>query len=455
MNIDPSIFKAYDIRGVVGESLTLESVRLIGKAIGSEAINRNNNPICVGRDGRLSGPEIVESLVDGLLSTGVEIIDIGRVTSPILYYATHELKTGNGIMVTGSHNPPDYNGFKIVIDGNALFGEQIQNILSRINQGEFKSGNGKLSQTSVNDEYVKRITTDIKIARPMKISIDCGNGVAGDFASDVYQELGITTSELYCEVDGTFPNHHPDPSKPENLQDLMQDLALTESEIGLAFDGDGDRLGVVTKQGQVIYSDKVLMLFADDLLSREKNAEIVYDVKCTGALSKWIKDRGGHPKMYKTGHSLIKAEMKRSNSLLGGEMSGHFFFLERWFGFDDGIYAGARLLEYLSHKDSISETFDQLPQTISTPEIQISCDEGENFKIIKKLQNQGIFPFAKEKIKIDGVRAEYSDGFGLARASNTTPTLVLRFEANSDIAIDKIVSEFRSELRAIDSNIDF
>ncbi len=453
MTLDSSIFKAYDIRGIVGSSLTIDGVKLIGKAIGSSA--KNGESICVGRDGRLSGPSIVSALIEGITSTGVDVINIGQVSSPALYFSTHELETRNGIMVTGSHNPPEYNGLKIVLNGRAIYGQEIQNLLKLIETENFDTGHGNVTNADINEQYVNRITSDIHLKRGMKVSIDCGNGVAGLYASDVFRSLGCDVSELYCKVDGNFPNHHPDPSKPENLKDLIKDVSEGESELGLAFDGDADRLGVVTKDGEIIYPDRLMMMFADDLLTRHQNAEIIYDVKCSRDLSKWIIERGGRPKMWKTGHSLIKAEMNLSKILLGGEMSGHFFFKERWFGFDDGIYAGARLLEYLSKQPSLEQTFQRLPKSISTPELQIQCAEGENFLITEELKKSDCFSSAEEKITMDGIRVEYRDGFGLARASNTTPTIVLRFEATTKQALERITGEFRKAIVKVAPHLAF
>ena len=444
MTINPSIFKAYDIRGIVDRTLTIEGVTLIGKAIGSQV--HNGKSVCVGRDGRLSGPAITKALIEGIASTGVDVIDIGQTSSPGLYFATHALKTGNGVMVTGSHNPPEYNGLKIVLDGHAIYGAQIRTLLNRINNKEFDIGDGCVTSENIGDRYIDRIQNDIQLSRPMKITIDCGNGVAGLFATEIFESIGCEVRELFCDVDGLFPNHHPDPSKPENLQDLINDVVNGDSELGLAFDGDADRLGVITKQGEIIYPDRLMMMFADDLLARHKSAEIIYDVKCSRDLGDWISQRGGKPKMWKTGHSLIKAEMKRSEILLGGEMSGHFFFKERWYGFDDGIYAGARLLEYLSKQLSVDSSFNELPKSISTPELQIQCQEGENFTLTEKLKTSSHFNSALQKITIDGIRVEYRSGFGLARASNTTPTIVLRFEADTQSGLTRIMTDFKNAL---------
>ena len=445
-SIPSEIFKAYDIRGVVGKTLTPDIAQAVGRAIGSQARERSQGKVCIGRDGRLSGPSLSQALARGLQSAGVDVIDIGRVTTPMLYFATHHLQTGSGVMVTGSHNPPDYNGLKMVIAGETLSGNAIQGLRQRIESGQLASGNGAYSQSEVAEAYLKRVTGDIKLKRKMRIAVDCGNGVPGAFAPDLFRRLGCEVEELFCEVDGTFPNHHPDPSQPENLQDLIAALKKGEAEIGLAFDGDGDRLGVVTKQGKVIFPDRQLMLFAADVLSRNPGAEILFDVKCTRNLAPWIRSHGGKPTMWKTGHSLIKAKMKETGSLLAGEMSGHIFFKERWYGFDDGAYAGARLLEILSGVADIRVALDSLPDSINTPELQIKLAEGENFALIEKLQKNARFPTAREIIKIDGLRVEYEDGFGLARSSNTTPVVVLRFEADNTAALRRIQEEFRAVL---------
>jgi phosphomannomutase / phosphoglucomutase len=441
------IFKAYDIRGIVGKTLTVEAVETIGRAIGTETRACGREAVCIGRDGRLSGPELAQALARGLQGAGIDVIDVGQVTTPMLYFAAHHFETGSGVMVTGSHNPPDYNGLKMMIAGNTLSGEQIQALRARIEKNDLATGSGGYEVRAIADTYIERITGDLELKRPMKIAIDCGNGVAGAFAPKLYRALGCEVEELFCEVDGTFPNHHPDPSQPKNLQDLTAALARGQSEIGLAFDGDGDRLGVVTKAGKLIYPDRQLMLFAADVLSRNPDAEIIFDVKCTRALAPWIVRHGGKPVMWKTGHSLIKAKMKESGAPLAGEMSGHIFFKERWYGFDDGLYAGARLLEYLSAQPDIAAAFDELPDSLNTPELQIKLNEGENYALIEKLQQSARFPTAREVIKIDGLRVEYADGFGLARSSNTTPVVVLRFEADDQAALERIQAEFSSALQ--------
>ncbi|MGH8728563.1 MAG: phosphomannomutase/phosphoglucomutase [Burkholderiales bacterium] len=437
------IFKAYDIRGIVGKTLTAEGVELIGQALGSEALARKQSAICIGRDGRLSGPELAKALARGIQRSGVDVIDVGRVTTPMVYFAAFHLKTNCGVAVTGSHNPPDYNGLKMVLAGETLSGAAIQQLRERIEKGDLAHGSGSFREQEIGEAYISRIAGDIKLKRPLTVAVDCGNGVAGAYAGPLYRKLGCKVIELFCEVDGNFPNHHPDPSHLENLEDLKKALRETDAEIGLAFDGDGDRLGVVTKDGDVIFPDRQLMLFAADVLKRNPGAEIIFDVKSTRNLFPWIRERGGKPTLWKTGHSLIKAKMKETGAMLAGEMSGHFFFKERWYGFDDGIYAGARLLEYLSGEADVTATLKAIPDSVSTPELQIKLKEGENYALIEKLQKTARFPDAKEVITIDGLRVEYADGFGLARSSNTTPVIVLRFEADNEPALKKIKEDFR------------
>ncbi len=440
------IFKAYDIRGIVDKTLTVETVEAIGQAIGSEAQLRGTQTVCIGRDGRLSGPALSAALARGLLKSGANVIDIGSVTTPMLYFATHHLNTGSGVMVTGSHNPPEYNGLKMVVAGQTLSGEDIQALRRRLQSGSLTAGTGALRQADVREAYLGRIVGDVRLKRKMRIAVDCGNGVPGAFAPELYRRLGCEVEELFCEVDGNFPNHHPDPSHPENLRDLIAALKNGHAEIGLAFDGDGDRLGVVTRDGKIIFPDRQLMLFAADVLSRNPGAEILYDVKCTRNLAPWIRQHGGKASMWKTGHSLIKARMKETGAALAGEMSGHVFFKERWYGFDDGTYAGARLLEILSGLPDIETAFAGLPDSINTPELQIKLAEGENYAVIDKLRKNARFPDAREIIDIDGLRVEYADGFGLARSSNTTPVIVLRFEADSTAALQRIQQDFRRVL---------
>jgi phosphomannomutase/phosphoglucomutase len=385
----------------------------------------------------------------GLQATGINVIDLGVVATPMVYFGTNVLGATSGIMVTGSHNPPDYNGFKMVLAGEAIYGDTILALYDRIIAKDFAVGEGTYSTHDIKAAYLERIVSDVKLTRKIKIAVDCGNGVAGAFAGDLYRAMGCEVTELFCEVDGNFPNHHPDPAHPENLQDLIRCLQNSDAEIGLAFDGDGDRLGVVTKDGHIIYPDRQLMLFAADVLSRNKGAQILYDVKCTRHLSSWIKSHGGQPLMWKTGHSLVKAKLKETGSPLGGEMSGHVFFKDRWYGFDDGLYAGARLLEILSKVADMTTTLKDLPQSSSTPELQVKLSEGENFAIIAEMQKNANFPGATEIIDIDGLRVEYPDGFGLARSSNTTPVIVMRFEAETPEALARIQAALKAAILTV------
>ncbi|MHB1247550.1 MAG: phosphomannomutase/phosphoglucomutase [Sulfuriferula sp.] len=431
---------------MVGRTLTPEIVEAIGHAIGSEAVARSQTAICIGRDGRLSGPDLAGALARGIQKSGINVIDLGMVATPMTYFAAYELGTHSAVMVTGSHNPPDYNGLKMVLGGETLSGDAIQALRERLENNDLVKGNGSYSEHDIAPAYLDRIAGDIKLARPMKIIVDSGNGVPGAFGPELYRRLGCTVEEMFCEVDGNFPNHHPDPSQPKNLVDLIARLKTSDAEIGLAFDGDGDRLGVVTKDGSIIFPDRQLMLFADDVLSRNPNAEIIFDVKSTRKLFDWIRARGGRPLLWKTGHSFIKAKMKETGALLAGEMSGHIFFKERWYGFDDGMYAGARLLEYLSKQADINATLHGLPDTVNTPELNITMPEGEHYTLMDKLQKSATFPEAREIITLDGLRVEYVDGFGLARPSNTTPVIVLRFEADTQAGIERIQADFRRVL---------
>ncbi len=442
------IFKAYDIRGIVDTALTPEVVRLIGQGLGSLAIEQGQTAIAVGRDGRLSGPALADALIDGIVAAGCDAIDIGCVPTPVTYFAAYELGCHSCVSVTGSHNPPDYNGLKMVIGGTTLAQEAIQSLKRRIEAGDLKTGQGQRRQADVGEAYVSKIVGDVKLARPLKIVMDCGNGVAGAIAPALFERLGCEIVPLYCEVDGHFPNHHPDPSKPENLADVIRALRDTDAELGIAFDGDGDRLGVVTKDGEIIYPDRQLMLFAADVLSRVPGGQIIYDVKCTRLLAPWIRQHGGEPLMWNTGHALVKAKLKETGAPLAGEMSGHTFFKERWYGFDDGLYTGARLLEILSRSADANAPLKSLPNSPSTPELNIKMAEGEPFTLIDTLKAEGKFEGATEKITIDGVRVEYPDGFGLARPSNTTPVVVLRFEADNEAALARIQAAFRQALNA-------
>ncbi|TAK90613.1 MAG: phosphomannomutase/phosphoglucomutase [Burkholderiaceae bacterium] len=446
----PSIFKAYDIRGIVDKTLTVEVVRAIGYALAEMAQAKGVHTMVVGRDGRLSGPELAGALAEGIMDAGVDVIDIGSVVTPMVYYANFLLETGTGVMVTGSHNPPEYNGLKMVIAGEAIHGDTITSIYTRIASPDFSAAQsprrGSLRTQDVRHAYIDRITSDVKLARPMKIAIDAGNGAAGAYAPELFRALGCEVTELFCEVDGTFPNHHPDPAHPENLEDLQRCLRDTDAELGLAFDGDGDRLGVVTKEGNIIYPDRQMMLFAQDVLSRNPGAQIIFDVKCSRHLAKHIRAHGGEALMWRTGHSLVKAKLKETGAPLAGEMSGHVFFKERWYGFDDGLYTGARLLEILSRSANPSAVLNALPDSICTPELQLKLQEGENFALIDKLHQHASFPGAEEIITIDGLRVEYPDGFGLARSSNTTPVIVMRFEADNAEALARIQAEFKREI---------
>lgn len=451
--VPASIFRAYDIRGVVGQTLTAEIVYEIGRAIGSEAYARGSQSVIVARDGRLSGPEFAQALGNGLRDSGRDVIDIGRVPTPVLYYATHYLSTNSGVMVTGSHNPAEYNGFKIVLRGETLAETAIQGLRQRIETGDLTDGNGAYRTIDIVADYLERITSDIRLARPLRVVVDCGNGVAGEIAPRLLRALGCEVTELYCEIDGHFPNHHPDPSHPENLADLIKTVQQQRADLGLAFDGDGDRLGVVTAEGKIIWADRQMMLYARDVLSRNPGAEIIFDIKCSTHLARVIGENGGTPLMWKTGHSLVKAKMKETGAPLAGEMSGHIFFKERWFGFDDGLYTAARLLEILSHDPRApAEVFAELPDAVSTPELNIRLQEGEPQPFIARLLELASFPGA-QLTTIDGLRADFPDGWGLVRASNTTPSLVLRFEADTPEALGRIQEQFRSLLLAVKSDL--
>jgi phosphomannomutase/phosphoglucomutase len=449
MNLPQEIFKAYDIRGIVGRTLDATIVEAIGRAIGSEARDRRQPAVVIGRDGRHSGPELAAALARGLQQSGTNVMDVGQVPTPVLYFAAHHLETLSGAMVTGSHNPPDYNGIKVMLGGETLAGDAIQALRARIENGVLASGNGSCRQHDVREPYLARIAGDVRLARPMKVVVDCGNGVAGAIAPALYRRLGCEVAELYCEVDGNFPNHHPDPSQPKNLADLQRALAAGRGEIGLAFDGDGDRLGVVTKNGRIIYPDRLLMLFAADVLARHPGAEIIFDVKSTRYMFSWVREHGGRPVLWKTGHSFIKQKLRETGALLAGEMSGHFFFKERWYGFDDALYAGARLLEILSRETDPSAVLEGLPDAVSTPELHVQLAEGENYELVEKLKRNARFEGAREMITIDGLRVEYPDGFGLARPSNTTPVIVLRFEADDEAALKRIQEDFRRAILAV------
>ena len=450
MQFSPAIFKAYDIRGVVPSTINEEAAEALGKAFGTVALAEGEKMVAVGRDGRLSGPALSAALMRGLAAAGVDVVDVGMVTTPMLYFAANTLAR-SGIQVTGSHNPKDYNGFKMVLAGRAIYGEEIQ-ALRRLMESEnqvLPLTAGVIGQADVGQAYRERIVSGIKLSRPLKIVIDSGNGIAGASAPAIFRALGCEVTELFSEVDGNFPNHHPDPSKPENLKDLINALQSGDAELGLAFDGDGDRLGIVTKDGQNIYPDRQMMLFAKDVLSRVPGGTIIYDVKCSQRLAPEIEAAGGVPLMFKTGHSLIKAKMKEVNSPLGGEMSGHIFFKERWYGFDDGTYAGARLLEIVSRVPDAGVLLNSLPTSFSTPELNVVCKEGEPHTVVEALIKAASFPAPAKISTIDGVRVDWPDGFGLIRASNTTPVLVLRFEGHTPEALQRIEADMLGLLRSV------
>ena len=455
MNIPSSIFKAYDIRGIVETELTPEIVKLIGRAVGSESIEKGERGVVVGRDGRLTGPELSEALISGLIESGCHVVNIGMVPSPVVYFATHTKAATSGVMITGSHNPAEYNGLKIMIAGETLSAEKIQSLYTRILENDFKTGSGTSTSINIDQDYINTIKSDINLEKELNIVIDCGNGVAGNIAPQLFEALGVKLSKLFCLVDGRFPNHHPDPSKPKNLEDLIQEVIETKSDLGLAFDGDGDRLGLIDNKGKIIWADQQMMLYAKDVLTRNKGAKIIFDVKCTSLLPKVISDNGGEPIMSRTGHSFIKKKLKETNAALAGEMSGHIFFKERWYGFDDALYTAARLLEIVSKSNkSCSELFDEFPVNLSTPEININFDKhGQQFEAMDSLSSHIDFPGANINT-IDGVRVDYEDCWGLVRPSNTTPCLVLRFEAKDNTALIDIQEKFKNWLESCNISAD-
>ncbi len=451
--VERSIFRAYDIRGVMGSTLSADVARVIGAAIGSEARARGLREMVVGRDGRLSGPELVEALIRGLRESGCDVIDIGLVPTPVLYFATYHLNAGSGVMLTGSHNPPDHNGFKIVLGGETLSGEAIQSLYARIVESRLATGSGGLQEIDVRRDYIDRISSDIQVERKLRVVVDAGNGAAGEVGPAVLEAIGCDVVALNCEIDGNFPNHHPDPSDPANMQDLIVSVRQFDADIGIAFDGDGDRLGVVTADGDIINPDRLLMLFARDVLGRVPGGAVIYDVKCTNKLHEVILGHGGSPIMWKTGHSLIKAKMREEDAELAGEMSGHFFFRERWYGFDDGIYAGARLAEIIAGGDRPAvEVFAELPNAVSTPEIKVPMEEGRTHRFVESFARRATFEDAR-MTTLDGIRADWPDGWGLVRSSNTTSVLVMRFEADSAAALIRIQEHFRKQLLAVDPKL--
>lgn len=454
MAITENIFRAYDIRGVVETALTPDAVRQIGQAFATQALSEGQKTVVIARDGRLSSPELSQVLSDGLRAGGCDVIDVGMVPTPVLYYATHKLETGTGIMVTGSHNPPQYNGIKMLIAGNTLYGDSIKSLYHIIEDNKFATGNGTYREENVLPAYVERIVSDIKLAKTMRVAIDCGNGVAGVVATELFTRLGCEVTELFCDVDGNFPNHHPDPSKPENLLDIKKAIGEHSLDLGLAFDGDGDRIGVIDDKQNILWADRQMMLYAADVLERKPGAQIIFDIKSSTNLKNVITELGGKPLMWKTGHSFIKAKMKETGAELAGEMSGHIFFKERWFGFDDGLYSAARMLEILSNRDeSSSAIFEKLPDSYNTPEININFEEGEHYKFMERFKQESSFGDADINT-IDGMRVNYADGWGLIRPSNTTPCLVLRFEANSKSRLEEIQATFKQQLLKVNSSLD-
>lgn len=454
VELTPGIFRAYDIRGVIDKTLDSGVAKSVGQAVGTLVLERDAGPVVVARDGRLSGPYLMKGMIAGILSTGCDVLDIGAVPTGVLYYAAHEMAAGSAVMITGSHNPPDYNGFKIMIGGDTLHGAAIYNFYERIMADNLKTGKGSVKRKNAVPDYIQRIADDITVERELKVVIDCGNGIGGVCAAETLRAIGVEVLPLFDEVDGTFPNHHPDPSDPENLTDLIESVRLMDADLGLALDGDADRLGVVTLAGDIIYPDRIMMLLALDVLDRKPGATIIYDVKCTGHLPKVIEQAGGKAVMYKTGHSLIKARMKEIGSPFAGEMSGHFFFGERWYGVDDGIYAAARLLEILGNTETPPEAIlNALPTSFSTPELKVQMEEGENHDFVTAFKEKARFDGARINT-IDGLRADFDDGWGLVRASNTTPILVVRFDGETEEALIRIKASFRSQMLAVNPGLE-
>ena len=455
MKVNSEIFRAYDIRGIFERELSQDLIYKIGQAVGSQVLDENSKQIYVGRDGRISGKEVSDRFIEGILATGCDVIFIGLVHTPLLYFATFEGVTKNGVMITGSHNPKEYNGFKIVINNSSLKEDDIQNLKLKIEQSDFKVGSGKLSKESFNETYVKKISTKINIKNKLKIVLDCGNGSGGVLGPEILRNYSSELIELFCEVDGNFPNHHPDPSEPKNLSKLIETVKKENADLGIAFDGDGDRLGVIDSEGEMIFPDRYLALMAEDILRKNKSGKIVFDVKCSKQLEQIIRRNNGIPIMTKTGHSFIKSEIARTDAILGGEMSGHIFYNDNWYGFDDGIFASLRLLEILSTQNiSTHEVFKKIPKMFSTPEIKISINDAEKFRVVEELKNN-FKPEGYNSILLDGLRLEEEDSWGLIRASNTTPALVLRFEANTEKKLMQIKELFQNALLKIDDKLNF
>ena len=454
MNMNHEIFRAYDIRGVFGETLNTDIVHLIGRALGTEMQMLGSHMAAIGRDGRKSSPDFAAALCEGLMSTGCDVIDVGMVPTPMLYHAASRISGGTGFQVTGSHNPSQYNGIKMMINRETLAGERIQGLKNQVLSMNFSNGQGRYSSMDVRSDYIASILEDIHLQKPFKVVVDCGNGIAGSVAPEVFRSMGLEVVELFCEVDGDFPNHHPDPSVPENLEDLIATVRKSGADLGFAFDGDGDRLGVVSAMGQIIWPDRQMVLFSTAVLERNPGAQIVFDVKCSQILARSIARAGGEPIMWKTGHSFMKEKIKESGAPLAGEMSGHIFFNDRWGGFDDGIYAAARMCELLSEKaESPNQVFAAIPDTVNTPELRINLKEGEPFRIVEALVQSAVFKNAEVSC-IDGLRVDFENGFGLVRASNTTPSIIMRFESTSQQVLDSIIGQFRRELRKVRPDLD-
>lgn len=451
-NLDHAIFRAYDVRGIVETALTDDTVYHLGRAFAAESKSQGVTHVNVAADGRLSSPALKKIFSEGLIDGGCRVTDVGYVPTPTLYYAAHQDDQCTGVMITGSHNPANYNGFKMMINGHTLSGDDIQDLKTRIIEQNYSEGEGSSEELDIRQSYLERILGDVKLNRKLKVVVDCGNGIPGELAPQLIEKLGCEIIPMYCEVDGTFPNHHPDPGKSKNLQDAIAKVKETGADLGLAFDGDGDRVGVITNEGNIVYPDRVMMLFSEEILKRNPGAEIIFDVKCSRLLAKVIEEAGGKATMWRTGHSLIKQKIKQSGALLGGEMSGHIFFKERWYGFDDALYSAARLLEILTNTDETADfLFNQYPEDISTPELNITVTDENKFDIVAALQEKS-FPGGNANI-IDGIRVDYPDGWGLIRASNTTPVLVLRFEAETETALLRIRSEFEQKLHEVDSSL--
>lgn len=455
IDIDDGIFRAYDIRGIVTSNLTPNMVYWLGRSFATQAMASSNPKAVTGRDGRISSPALEQALIAGLVAGGMEVISIGQVPTPVLYYATHELGTGTGIMITGSHNPPEYNGLKMMIGGVTLAESLIQDLYQNLRNNTLVEGYGSASSEVLNERYIKQALAAAKLSRPLKVVVDCGNGVAGEMAPALLRKLGCEVVPLFCEIDGNFPNHHPDPAEPENLVDLITAVKSEHADVGLAFDGDGDRLGVVTPKGEIIWPDKMMMLFVEDICARVPDSTVIFDVKCSRNLEQVIVQSGGKPLMWKTGHSHMKAKIKETNAAIAGEFSGHICFGERWYGFDDALYSAVRLLELLSATEqNVDEVFAKYPSTFTTPELKILTTETYKFWVMGQLSAHADFGNGRLTL-IDGIRVDFEDGWGLVRPSNTSPVLSLRFEADTQAALDRIQDEFQTQLAKIDDSLKF